>query len=227
MRVLLVGDMTLLWEGIAQTLSTRGISQSVTRLPSIADAVRYISRSDPDVALVQSCLSDGGVSEAVRLLRSASDNMRVIVLGLGYQNDEAFLAALEEGASGFIDGMASLDDLLDCVRRVGEGDTVIPHHLAVRLAHEYRERPPQTPQGPGLTGRELEVLQLLAQGYSNKAMAQQLVLSEHTVRAHLRNIMHKLGADNRVQAVARASRDGFLVEHGTSLTDPYDKALTA
>jgi two-component system response regulator DevR len=227
MRVLLVGDMTLLWEGIAQALSTQGISRSLTRLPSIADAVRHVSRSDPDVALVQSCLPDGSVSEAVRLLRSASENMRVIVLGIGYQNDEVFLAALEEGASGFIDGMASLDDLLDCVHRVGQGDTVIPHRLAVRLAHEYRERPPQTPQGPGLTGRELEVLQLLAQGYSNKCMAQQLVLSEHTVRAHLRNIMRKLGADNRVQAVARATRDGLLVEHGVPLTDQRDRALTA
>ena len=227
MRVLLVGDMTLLWEGISQALSARGMSQSITRLPSISDAVRYVSRSDPDVALVQSCLSDGSVSEAVRLLRSASGDMRVIVLGLGYQNDEAFLAALEEGASGFIDGMASLDDLLDCVRRVSQGDTVIPHRLAVRLAHEYRERPLQTPQGPGLTGRELEVLQLLAQGYSNKCMAQQLVLSEHTVRAHLRNIMRKLGADNRVQAVARATRDGLLVEQGVPLTDQHDRALTA
>ena len=227
MRVLLVGDMTLLWEGIAQALSTQGISRSVTRLPSIADAVRHVSRSDPDVALVQSWLPDGSVSEAVRLLRGASDNMRVIVLGLGYQNDEAFLAALEEGASGFIDGMASLDDLLDCVRRVGQGDTVIPHRLAVRLAHEYRERSPQTPQGTCLTGRELEVLQLLAQGYSNKAMARQLVLSEHTVRAHLRNIMRKLDAENRVQAVARATREGLLVEDGTPLTDRQDRALIA
>jgi len=153
--------------------------------------------------------------------------MRVIVLGLGYQNDEVFLAALEEGASGFIDGMASLDDLLDCVHRVGQGDTVIPHRLALRLAHEYRERPPQTLQGPGLTDREMEVLQLLAQGNSNKCMAQQLVLSEHTVRAHLRNIMRKLSADNRVQAVARATRDGLLVEHGVPLTDQHDGALTA
>jgi DNA-binding NarL/FixJ family response regulator len=227
MRVLLVGDMVLLWEGIAQALSTRGQSRPIVRLPSIAEAVRQVTRSSPDVAIVQSCLPDGSVSEAVRLLRSASDNVRVIVLGIGYQNDEAFLAALEEGASGFIDGTASLDDLLDCVRRVGEGETFIPHRLAVRLAREYRERAPQPPQGSGLTGREMEVLQLLAQGYPNKTIARQLVVSEHTVRAHLRNIMRKLDAENRVQAVARATREGLLVEDGTPLTDRQDRALIA
>jgi DNA-binding NarL/FixJ family response regulator len=227
MRVLLVGDMALLWEGIAQALSTQEVSRSVMRQPSIAEAVRQVSRSNPDVALVQSCLPDGSVSEAVRLLRSASDSVKVIVLGIGDHNDETFLAALEEGASGFIDGTASFDDLLNCVQRVGDGDTFIPHRLAVRLAREYRERVPQPPHGSGLTVRELEVLQLLAQGYSNKGMARQLVLSEHTVRAHLRNIMHKLDAENRVQAVARASREGLLVEDGTPLTDRQDRALIA
>jgi len=117
MRVLLVGDMALLWEGVAQALATRGLSRSVVRQPSIADAVRQVSRSDPDVVLVQCRLPDGSAADAVRHLRSVSASVKVIVLGIGDHNDEAFLAALEEGASGFIDGTASFDDLLRCVRR--------------------------------------------------------------------------------------------------------------
>jgi len=227
MRVLLIGDMALLWEGIAQALSTQEVSLSVVRQSSIAEAVRHVSRSNPDVALVQSRLPDGRASDAVRLLRSVSDSVKVVVLGIGDHNDEAFLAALEEGASGFIDGTASFDDLLNCVRRVGDGDTFIPHRLAVRLANEYRGRSPRPLDGAGLTGRELQVLQLLAQGHSNKAMARQLVVSEHTVRAHLRNIMHKLSAENRVQAVARATREGLLPDGGLPLAENHDTALIA
>lgn len=227
MDVLLVGDMALLWDGIAQVLSRRGLSRSVVRLSSIAEAVRQVSRSAPGVALVQSRLPDGSAAEATRLLRGASEGLKVVVLGIGDRNDEAFLAALEEGASGFIDGTASFDDLLRCVRQVGDGDTFIPHRLAVRLASEYRERAPQAADGACLTGRELEVLQLLAQGYSNKVMARQLVVSEHTVRAHLRNIMHKLGVDNRVQAVARATREGLVSEESVSQPETGDRAMIA
>jgi DNA-binding NarL/FixJ family response regulator len=227
MRVLLVGDMALLWEGIAQALSARGLSRSVVHLPSITEAVRYVSRSNPDVALVQSRLPDGRASDAVRLLRNASDSVRVIVLGMGDHNDEAFLAALEEGASGFVDGTASFDDLLNAVRRVRDGDTFIPHRLAVRLANEYKGRAARPPEGTALTGRELQVLQLLAEGYPNKSVAQKLVISEHTVRAHLRNIMHKLDAENRVQAVARATREGLLSEDSIPQAEYQDRALTA
>lgn len=227
MRVLLVGDMALLWEGVAQALSTQEVSRSVERLSSVAEVVRHVSRSNSDVALVQSRLPDGSASDAVRILRSASDSVKVIVLGVGSCNDEAFLAALEEGASGFIDGTASFDDLLSCVRRVGAGETFIPHSLAMRLANEYKERAPGPANGAGLTSRELQVLRLLAQGHSNKAMARELVVSEHTVRAHLRNIMHKLSAENRVQAVARATREGLLVEDGVRLSEKADRALIA
>jgi DNA-binding NarL/FixJ family response regulator len=227
MRVLLVGDMALLWEGIAQALATRGLSRSVVRLPSITEAANQVCRSRPDVALIQSRLPDGKAADAVRLLRGVDDGIRVIVLGIGDRNEETFLAALEEGASGFVDGTASFDDLLSAVRRVAAGDTFIPHNLAIRLASEYRERAPRPLEGPCLTGRELEVLGLLAQGYSNKAMARQLVVSEHTVRAHLRNIMHKLNAENRVQAVARATRDGLLAEDGLSLPEEHHRALIA
>lgn len=214
MRVLLVGDMALLWEGVARALAMPGLARSVARLPSITEAVSQACRSRPDVALVQSRLPDGKAADAVRLLRGVGDGIRVIVLGIGDRNEEAFLAALEEGASGFVDGTASFDDLLEAVRRVVGGDTYIPHNLAIRLASEYRERAVRPLDGACLTSRELEVLRLLAQGYSNRAMARQLVVSEHTVRAHLRNIMHKLNAENRVQAVARATRDGLLGEDG-------------
>jgi DNA-binding NarL/FixJ family response regulator len=226
MRVLLIGDMALLWEGVAQALATQGLSRSVVRLPSIAEAVNQVCRSRPDVALVQSRLPDGKACEAVRLLRGVDDGIRVIVLGIGDRNEETFLAALEEGASGFVDGTASFDDLLNAVRRVAAGDTFIPHNLAIRLASEYRERAVPL-EGPCLTGRELEVLRLLAQGYPNKAIARQLVISEHTVRAHLRNIMHKLNAENRVQAVARATRDGLLAEDTLPPADDRDRALIA
>jgi DNA-binding NarL/FixJ family response regulator len=227
MRVLLVGDMALLWEGVAQALATPGLARSVVRLPSIREAVNQACRSRPDVALVQSRLPDGKACDAVRLLRGVDNGIRVIVLGIGDRNEETFLAALEEGASGFVDGTASFDDLLDAVRRVAGGDTFIPHNLAIRLASEYRERAIRPLDGACLTGRELEVLRLLAQGYSNKALARELVVSEHTVRAHLRNIMHKLNAENRVQAVARATREGLLAEDGSSPVGESRHALIA
>lgn len=211
MRIFLAGDMAILWEGLAQVLSRRNPSWTIVRLGSIADVVHRLAHGAPNVVVLQSQLPDGSASDAVGTLCRAAEDARIVVLGIGSQNDETFLAALEQGASGFIDSTASLDELLTCVRRVAAGDTYIPHTLALRLADEYRARSARrTRDGSELTDRELEVLDLLAQGYSNKAMANELVVSEHTIRAHLRNIMHKLSAENRVQAVARATREGLL-----------------
>lgn len=94
MRVLLVGAMALLWEGIAHVLSTTSQSPAIVRLSSIAEPVRKVSHSNPDVALVQSRLPDGSAAEAARLLLSANGSLKVVVLGVGDHNDEAFLAAL-------------------------------------------------------------------------------------------------------------------------------------
>ena len=228
MRIFLVGDMAILWEGLAQVLSRRDPSWSIVRLTSIADVVRRLARGAPNVVVIQSQLPDGSACEAVAALNHAAEDVRAVVLGIGSHNDGTFLAALEQGASGFIDSTASLEELLTCVRRVAAGDTYIPHTLALRLADEYRARSARrTPDGSELTERELEVLDLLAQGYSNKAMANELVVSEHTIRSHLRNIMHKLSAENRVQAVARATREGLLPTASIPEAPSQKSALTA
>lgn len=228
MQILLVGDMEILWEGLAAVLSRRDRTWSAVRVAHVADAVRKVACGAPDVVIIQSQLPESDAAEAVGALSKACDGIRVVVLGIDGHNDDTFLAALEEGASGFVETTDSLDELLTCVRRVADGGTYIPDTLALRLATEYRHQTARAmPNGTELTEREKEVLGLLAQGYSNKAMARELVVSEHTVRAHLRNIMHKLRADNRVQAVARATRDGLLVVPDAPEATKPDSALIA
>ncbi len=213
MRVLLVGDLALLWAGIAEVLSRRELSRSLTRATTLREAVAILRRSPVDVVMIQSRLLDGKASTALGLLREAQRDVKVVALGLESGDQEVFLEALDAGVNGFIDGSSSIDDLLSCMTSVSEGHSYIPNRLAVRLATEYRRRSMRhAPAEAELTEREFDVLRLLAQGLTNKAIARQLVVSVHTVRAHLRSIMHKLQAENRVQVVTRATKDGLLAD---------------
>lgn len=127
------------------------------------------------------------------------------------RDDASIVAALRAGAAGIAEDSVSqtlsIAELIEGIRQIASGKIVIPTGLAVRLTKTYalgQDETSERLQSEGLTGREHQVLRLLAEGYSNREIASQLVLSEHTVRAHIRAIMQKLRANSRAQAVALA-----------------------
>jgi len=211
MRLLLVGDIMVVWEAMEAAIAVRKLAWTSESVGSAAAIAAALERKKPDVIVMQARLPEGSAAQVIDEVRRLQEEARVVVIGMDDASEDVFLAALETGARGFVDRTASMDEFLACIQRVAEGQMYIPQRLAARLVQEYRELVPRRGEDLHLSKREMDVLALLAHGHSNKSIAHHLFVSEHTVRAHLRNIMQKLNAENRVQAVARITRDGLLL----------------
>ena len=164
--------------------------------------------------VILSAASPGEASgpAAQRLYRSLAD-VPVIVVQMNDDNEDA-LAALRLGARGVLDMHADATRLLSAIRAVMSGEITIAPRLATRLVADYAalaQGKPANASGPALSDREIDVMALLAHGKTNQQIADSLCVSVHTVRAHLRSIMQKLGVKNRVQAARYALNSGLGV----------------
>ncbi|MHB8377828.1 MAG: LuxR C-terminal-related transcriptional regulator [Dehalococcoidia bacterium] len=212
-RVLLLTDYALLRDGLLLILQSES-SFVVKHAPTIAEAVRCARKWRPHVVLTQPPLCDGTVLDAIRGFLDEACACPVIVMSVT-EDPDLFLAALRAGARGFLGRNADAPQMVRTISDVMDGHLAIGDRLAERLAVEYVEKLQGRRAGTGrqqayVTERELQVLYLLSQGMTNGAIARELFLSENTVRAHVRNIVLKLDAENRVQAVARAVNLGLL-----------------
>jgi DNA-binding NarL/FixJ family response regulator len=203
-RLLIVDDHPVVRAGLTTLLGAEPAIEVVGEAASAAEAAVVAERRHPDVALMDLQLGDGvdGVG-ATRLLLALPRPPRVVILTT-YETDADILAAVEAGAAGYLLKDAPAADLIAAVQTAARGGTVLAPGVARRL--DERRRSPE----PTLSGRELDVLRLVATGESNKAIAQRLFLSEATVKSHLFRVFGKLGVDSRTAAVA-AARDRGLI----------------
>ncbi len=165
------------------------------------EAVRLWHSHRPDVALLDLRMPVLDGVGAIEEIHKEDPSARVIVLTT-YDTDNEIYRAIKAGAKGYVLKDAPREELLDCIRRVSRGETCIPPSLVEKLAAGV--------SGDMLTGRELEVLTLLARGKSNKEIGANLYISETTVKAHLRSIFAKLNVLSRTEAIAAASRRGLV-----------------
>jgi DNA-binding NarL/FixJ family response regulator len=210
LKVLVVDDHELFRRGIIGLLEERGIHVA-GEAPLAADAIRQAPELGPAVVLMD--LSMPGMSgvEATQRLTTAAPLARVLVLTM-MTDDEYVMNALLAGACGYLLKDASIDQIVEGIHAAARGESVISPRIASRLVRRLRE--PQEIE-PGLsradmTARELEVLELLAQGLGNVEIAQALYLSQHTVKNHVSSILIKLQVENRLQAAVRAVRGGLV-----------------
>jgi len=152
-------------------------------------------------------LGDGSGVDATREITAALPDTRVLVLSASAEQSDV-LAAVKNGASGYLVKSASLDEFDDAVRRTAEGDAVFSAGLAGLLLGEYRRLGATGPEVPHLTDRETEVLRLVARGLTAKQIATRLVLSHRTVENHVQNTLRKLQLHNRSELVR------YAIEHG-------------
>jgi DNA-binding NarL/FixJ family response regulator len=177
-------------------------------------AVELGRRLAPDVILMDVRMPNLDGVEATRRLVEGGSAARIVILTT-YDLDEYVLAAIRAGASGFLLKDVHPPQLVEAIRVVAAGDALLAPSVTRRLLERFASTLPNLDSGPppalqALTERELEVLQLLASGYSNAELAKRLFLSEATVKTHVSSILHKLGLRDRVQAVILAYDAGLV-----------------
>lgn len=206
--VLLVDDHALFRRGVRTILETAEDLSVVGEASNGKQAVELYAELHPDLVLMDIRMPVMGGLEAVRRLRAMDPQVRILILTVSEEDDDLF-EAIRAGANGYLLKNVDPDELISSIQKVAAGEAVIPGLLAARIMAElHKEASPEEVLDP-LTGRELEVLGYLSTGASNREIAKQLFISEHTVRNHIQNILSKLHLTNRVQAAAYAIRQGI------------------
>ncbi|MEU6377040.1 response regulator transcription factor [Streptomyces sp. NPDC046909] len=201
LRVLLCDDHPLFLDGIAAALSAAEDIEVVAAAATGEEGIRLAGELRPDLVVMDLGLPDMSGLDAIRRL----PGVPVLVLSMS-EDDPTVLAALKAGARGYLAKLAGRSEILHAVRTVAAGGAVFSGGVADRLmAFLTRPAGPVAPCAfPELTGREREVLELLARGHDNHRIARSLFLSEKTVRNHVSHIFTKLSVRDRAEAVARA-----------------------
>ncbi|MDV5148679.1 response regulator transcription factor [Streptomyces sp. SBC-4] len=213
-RVVVADDQELVRSGFAMILDAQPDIEVVAEAGDGAEAVDAVRRHRPDVALLDIRMPRTDGIEACRTISAESDCRTVILTT--FDTDAYVYEALHAGASGFLLKDVRRDDLVHAVRVVAAGDSLLAPSVARRLVEQYTAGGPRrTAAGPDprldvLTGRERETLLLLARGLSNAEIAAELVVSDHTVKTHVGNVLAKLGLRDRIQAVICAYETGLV-----------------
>jgi DNA-binding NarL/FixJ family response regulator len=210
-RVVIIDDHAVFADGLAALLRTHDDLTVAGIAGSVKEATTLVARSCPHVVLMDYELGDGtGVEATNRVLEQCPDT-RVVML-TSYSDDAVLVAAIEAGCTGFITKHRAGREVVDAVRAAAAGEAMITPSLLARLLPRFRREPAR--EASSLTGRELEVLELLADGRSNQAIADDLGVSLNTVRNHVQNLLTKLHAHSRLEAVAAGVRQGLIERRG-------------
>jgi NarL family two-component system response regulator LiaR len=214
-RVLICDDHAIVRQGLQTFLELQDGIEIVGQAADGEEAVSKAAAMRPDVVLMDLVMPRIDGIEAIRRIRAARAEAKIIVL-TSFADDEKLFPAIKAGATGYLMKDVAPNDLADAIRRANEGESILHPDVATRLIREVRGEHAQ-PAVEGaedlarLTEREREVLAEIAHGHSNKEIARDLVLSEKTVKTHVSNILQKLGLADRTQAALFAVRH-HLVE---------------
>src|SRR5688572_21441501 len=210
-RVVLVDDHTLVRQGIRSLLQLAGDIDVVAEASDGEEGIAVIRRERPDVVLLDLRMPKKGGVDVLRVLRATNALPPTIVLTT-FDDDEALLDAVRAGAKGYLLKDVSLERLTDAIRAVA-ADSLIQPAITERvlrgLEHVRRDFDALSPPDP-LTKRELEILRLMAGGYSNREIAEALGTAEGTVKNHASSILSKLGVRDRTRAVLKALELGYI-----------------
>ena len=208
-RVLIVEDHEVLSTSLAMVLDAQPDMLTVGRAATLAEARRAVVETAPDVVLLDHQLPDGDGVASIEELRALRAGIAFVVLTAS-TSDSVLVAAVQAGASGFVSKTRGVAEVTTAVRAAAAGEAVISPEMLMRLLPRFRGAAGEP--ALKLTEREREVLVLLADGLSNAAIGQRLVVSVHTVRNHVANLANKLGAHSRLEVLSIAMRRGLLPE---------------
>jgi len=208
--VFLVDDHSIVREGVRAFLDVQPDLHVVGEAASGEEALRLLPDAIPDVVLMDLLMPGMSGVETIRQIKQISPRTQIVVL-TSYHEDENIFPALRAGALSYTLKDIRLEELVDTIRKAARGEAILHSQVAARLIQEVRETRRQVPAAfAHLTERELDVLRRLAEGLSNAAIAEKLVVSEQTVKGHVSNILSKLHMADRTQAAIFAWQQGLM-----------------
>jgi two-component system NarL family response regulator len=200
-RILIADDHSVVREGLVSLVKRKSDMSVVAEASNGREAVDLWKQHRPDVTLLDLRMPELDGVGAIKQIREVDANAHILVLTT-FDGDEDIYRAIKAGAKGYLLKDTAREALMDSIRRVHAGETCIPPTLAAKLADRV--------SGEALSAREIEVLQRIAAGKSNKEIGAELFISEGTVKTHVKSIFSKLDVVSRTEAVATATRRGLI-----------------
>jgi len=208
-RVYLLDDHEVVRQGLRALLESAGDIEIVGESGSAVDATHRIPALHPDVAVLDARLPDGSGIEVCREVRAVDPAIGALIL-TSYDDDEALFAAIMAGAAGYVLKEIKGTDLVTAIREVAAGNSLIDPTLTTRVLERVRHPHVLAPELAELTEQELKLLGFIAEGMTNRQIAEQMFLAEKTVKNYVSSILSKLGLERRTQAAVLASK---LLQH--------------
>ncbi len=203
-RVFLLDDHEIVRRGLRDLLEAEEDLEVVGEAGTAEQALGRIPATRPEVAVLDVRLPDGNGIEVCREIRSRHPEVRCLML-TSFADDEALFAAIMAGASGYVLKQVRGTDLVDAVRRVGRGESLLDPSLTGKVLERLRAKPEED-ELAGLTDQERRILDLIAEGHTNRQIAESIFLAEKTVKNYVSNLLSKLGMSRRSEAAAYAAR---------------------
>jgi two-component system response regulator DevR len=204
-RVFLLDDHELVRRGIRDLLEQEPDVQVIGEADTAQDAKARIPALRPDVAILDARLPDGNGIDVCRDIRSVDPSIRALIL-TSYDDDEALFAAIMAGAAGYLLKQVRGTDLVSAVRLVAAGQSLLDPAVTQRVIERIRHGPQEPDELTSLTDQERRILELVAEGLTNRQIAERMYLAEKTVKNYVSSILAKLGLERRTQAAVLAAK---------------------
>lgn len=216
-RVLIADDQALFRRGLFVVLGTEDGVEVVAEAENGEDAIEKARELAPDVVLMDVRMPKVNGIEAAARIRADLPSTKILMLTVSDEEEDLY-EAIKAGANGYLLKEISVEEVAEAIRAVMQGQSLISPSMASKLLSEFnslarRAEDRQQLPAPTLTNREIEVLRLVAKGMSNREIAEELYISENTVKNHVRNILEKLHLHNRMEAVIYAVKERLLDIH--------------
>jgi len=205
LRVFLLDDHEVVRSGLRALLEASGDIDVVGEAGTVEEALARIPPTRPNVAVLDVRLPDGSGIEVCREIRSRWTDIACLML-TSYADDEALFAAVMAGAAGYLLKRVGSTDLVDAVRRAGDGQSLLDPALIERVLERLRKGPHEDSRLASLTPQERRILELITEGRTNRQIAESMILAEKTVKNYISNLLAKLGVERRTQAATFAVR---------------------
>jgi two-component system response regulator DevR len=204
-RLFLLDDHEIVRRGLRELLEAEDDLEIVGEASTVEEAVTRVPATRPDVALLDVRLPDGSGVEACRDLRAMDPDLRCIML-TSYADDEALFDAIMAGASGYVLKQVRGVELIEGIRRVAAGHSLLDPTLTARVLERLRHAPEEDERFASLSEQERRILALLADGLTNRQIAAEMYLAEKTVKNYVSNLLGKMGMQRRTEAAVYAAR---------------------